>query len=176
MQQPIINPSCLDTPPIPPLASPPSFHSFSCPSSPQPVPHVIKIAHNPELDCSSRLTFPHCPSSCSLSHSPLSIDPLPLSFPSMIISRLLPEESVDPDSLAQLAALVFTQLHHDAKNLPFPPAHLHSKTTHSTTLTAKNALLPSMATIPLAFHKILLDLLRIGLPQTPQASTLESCY
>src|SRR5713226_7164899 len=59
-------------------------------------------AHNPELNWSSScLVFSHCPSSCSLSHSPLSINPLPLSFPSTIVSHLLPKASVDPDSLAQ---------------------------------------------------------------------------
>src|SRR5258708_31115219 len=124
-------------------------------------------AHNPELDWSSScLTFTRCPPSCLVSTTPFSLSAPFLPSPPMVISCLLPEESVDPLTLAQHGALAFYHIHHDYKDSPL--VSLHAKTTHSTDLAAKSTPTPSLTHIPPHFSqysKVLSELASHHLPQ-----------
>lgn len=60
-------------------------------------------AHNPELNwTSSRIEFSHCPRSCILENPPVVINHFPISSPTCVISQVLPEEPMDPDTINSL--------------------------------------------------------------------------
>src|SRR5258708_9021263 len=109
-------------------------------------------AHNPELNWSSScLTFTCCPLSCLVSTTPFSLSAPPSPSPLMVISCLLPEESVDPFALTQLGPQAFYHVYCNYKNSPL--VSLHAKTTHSTDLAAKSAPKPSLGHIPPHFSQ-----------------------
>jgi hypothetical protein len=112
-------------------------------------------AHNPELDwTSSRLTFTHCPSSCTLSSSPLVIQPSPSHILSMIISALKPildNLSVTDEDHSAVAAIRFLELHRQFKESR--PVLIRSKKTHSIALAPNLIPVKNLDHIPAQFQK-----------------------
>jgi hypothetical protein len=110
------------------------------------------LAHNPEVNwTTSQLAFTCCPKTCTLSERPLVVHPIITKHPVALISSINPHPPDIPElPLNAFAATAFITQHQLFKY--HEPAHIHAKTTHSTTLAVQKRT-TSLDHIPTQFRK-----------------------
>src|SRR5712675_1535784 len=111
-------------------------------------------SNDPESAVASDPAVTRCPSSCTLSSSPLVIQPSPSQLPSMIISALEPildNLPVTDEDYSAVAAIRFLEIHGQLKESR--PVLVRSKKTHSIALAPDLIPVKNLDHIPAQFQK-----------------------